>query len=59
LPCRKCRFEAAPFIAWCDCPNEESAAVVARKLMQRGFKQVRPLAGGLSAWRAAGLRIEH
>jgi membrane protein DedA with SNARE-associated domain/rhodanese-related sulfurtransferase len=51
--------ENAVVVVYCDCPNEESAAVVARKLMQRGFKQVRPLAGGLSAWRAAGLRLEH
>ena len=34
------------------------AALVARKLMERGFKRVRPLQGGIDAWRAAGLAIE-
>lgn len=41
-------------IVYCDCPNDASAAVVARKLKERGFKRVRPLAGGLEAWQAQG-----
>jgi membrane protein DedA with SNARE-associated domain/rhodanese-related sulfurtransferase len=41
-------------IVYCDCPNDASAAVVARKLRERGFKRVRPLAGGLEAWQARG-----
>lgn len=45
-------------IVYCACPNEASAALVARKLMERGFKRVRPLQGGIDAWRAAGLAIE-
>jgi len=31
---------------------------VARALMDRGFPRVRPLAGGLDAWIAAGFEIE-
>lgn len=41
-------------IVYCDCPNDASAAVVARKLKERGFKRVRPLSGGLEAWQARG-----
>jgi len=49
----------AVVVVYCACPNEASAALVARKLMQRGFKQVRPLRGGIDAWRDAGLELEH
>jgi len=45
-------------IVYCDCPNEASAAVVAKKLMRAGFARVRPLAGGLSAWVARGYAVE-
>lgn len=41
-------------IVYCDCPNEVSAAVLARELTRRGFKRVRPLAGGFEAWRSSG-----
>jgi membrane protein DedA with SNARE-associated domain/rhodanese-related sulfurtransferase len=41
-------------VVYCDCPNEVSAAVLARELQQRGFRRVRPLAGGFQAWRASG-----
>ena len=41
-------------ILYCTCPSEASAARVAKTLMNRGFKRVRPLAGGLEAWVAAG-----
>jgi rhodanese-related sulfurtransferase len=51
--------EDAVVVVYCACPNEASAALVARKLMQRGFRQVRPLLGGIDAWRAAGLELEH
>jgi membrane protein DedA with SNARE-associated domain/rhodanese-related sulfurtransferase len=42
-----------PIVVYCSCPNEASAAAVARKLVSRGFRQVRPLVGGLEAWNAA------
>jgi rhodanese-related sulfurtransferase len=49
---------AAEVIVYCDCPNEASAALLARKLHDQGFKHVRPLAGGLAAWRAKGLPLD-
>jgi membrane protein DedA with SNARE-associated domain/rhodanese-related sulfurtransferase len=41
-------------VLYCSCPNEASAAQVARLLMDRGFERVRPLHGGLDAWIEAG-----
>jgi membrane protein DedA with SNARE-associated domain/rhodanese-related sulfurtransferase len=38
-------------IIYCACPNEVSAARVALKLRQKGFTRVRPLKGGIDAWR--------
>lgn len=43
-----------PIVVYCDCPQEASAIIIARQLRQAGFLQVRPLAGGLEAWRQAG-----
>jgi rhodanese-related sulfurtransferase len=45
-------------IVYCACPNEASAAQVAKRLLQKGFKRVRPLAGGIDAWVAAGYQVE-
>jgi membrane protein DedA with SNARE-associated domain/rhodanese-related sulfurtransferase len=45
-------------IVYCACPNEASAARVAKKLMQRGYTRVRPLTGGIDAWVAAGYAID-
>jgi len=45
-------------ILYCTCPNEASAARVARILLNHGFKKVRPLHGGLDAWIAAGYSVE-
>ena len=45
-------------IVYCACPNEVSAARVAKLLMQHGFHRVRPLSGGIDAWVAAGYEIE-
>lgn len=45
-------------VLYCSCPNEASAAQVARLLMTHGFKRVRPLYGGLDAWIAAGYPAE-
>ncbi len=44
-------------ILYCTCPNEASAARVAKILMNHGFKRVRPLLGGLDAWVAAGYAV--
>jgi membrane protein DedA with SNARE-associated domain/rhodanese-related sulfurtransferase len=45
-------------IVYCACPNEASAAQVAKQLMARGYHKVRPLSGGIDAWVAAGHAIE-
>ena len=49
---------SAEVVVYCDCPNEASAARVASQLKQLGFVRVRPLAGGLEAWRSHGLPVE-
>jgi membrane protein DedA with SNARE-associated domain/rhodanese-related sulfurtransferase len=45
-------------VVYCACPNEASAALVARRLLKNGFKKVRPLHGGIDAWVAAGHAVE-
>ena len=45
-------------VAYCTCPNEASAAQVAKLLMNNGFRRVRPLYGGLDAWIAAGYAVD-
>ena len=45
-------------IVYCACPNEASAALVAKKLMRAGFKRVRPLRGGIDAWLERGYAVE-
>jgi rhodanese-related sulfurtransferase len=47
----------AELVIYCTCPNEASAALVAKALMSRGYKRVRPLLGGLDAWDAAGYPV--
>jgi len=46
-------------VVYCNCPNEVSAARVAKVLMAQGYRRVRPLLGGLEAWDAAGYGVEH
>ena len=48
----------AMVIVYCACPNDASAVLAARKLLERGFRNVRPLAGGIDAWIAAGHALE-
>jgi membrane protein DedA with SNARE-associated domain/rhodanese-related sulfurtransferase len=45
-------------VVYCACPNEISAARVAKRLQRAGFKRVRPLLGGIDAWERAGRPIE-
>ena len=45
-------------IFYCNCPNEASAAQVAKKLISLGYTRVRPLSGGLDAWIAAGHGVD-
>jgi rhodanese-related sulfurtransferase len=46
-------------VVYCTCPNEASAARVAKSLMTRGFTRVRPLLGGFDAWVEAGFSVDH
>lgn len=45
-------------IVYCACPNDASAVIAARKLLERGFRNVRPLAGGYDAWVATGRDVD-
>jgi membrane protein DedA with SNARE-associated domain/rhodanese-related sulfurtransferase len=45
-------------VVYCSCPNEVSSARVARLLQRRGFTRVRPLLGGIDAWRAENYPVE-
>jgi membrane protein DedA with SNARE-associated domain/rhodanese-related sulfurtransferase len=40
-------------VIYCDCPNEVSSAKTALLLRRKGFTRVRPLLGGIEAWRKA------
>jgi membrane protein DedA with SNARE-associated domain/rhodanese-related sulfurtransferase len=42
----------------CNCPNEASAVMAAKRLMELGHKRVRPLLGGLDGWVEAGYELE-
>ena len=46
-------------VVYCNCPNEASAKRAAQILLRKGLSRVRPLAGGLDAWVAAGHDVEH
>lgn len=46
-------------VLYCACPNEASAAKAAQLLLSKGYGKARPLRGGLDAWIAAGLAVEH
>jgi len=45
-------------VVYCDCPNDATAALVAKRLHAKGVAHVRPLAGGLEAWLKSGGSIE-
>jgi len=42
-----------PIVTLCACPEDAGAIQAARRLLDSGFRSVRPLAGGWEAWRAA------
>jgi membrane protein DedA with SNARE-associated domain/rhodanese-related sulfurtransferase len=48
---------ARKLVIYCSCPNEVSAAWMAKKLNEMGFSDVIPLRGGLDAWRDAGWQV--
>lgn len=48
----------AEVIVYCACPNEASAARIAKQLIRMGCIRVRPLTGGIFAWKDAGFDVE-
>ena len=44
-------------VIYCSCPNEVSAAWMAKKMTEAGFLDVLPLKGGIDAWRDAGRTV--
>src|SRR5262249_30175448 len=45
-------------VVYCDCPNDATAALIAKQLKAKGIHHVRPLAGGLEAWLTSGGQLE-
>ena len=45
-------------VIYCDCPNEASSAKTALLLRRKGFNRVRPLLGGIEAWRKANYPMD-
>jgi rhodanese-related sulfurtransferase len=39
-------------VVYCNCPNDVTAAQVAKEFIRNGFHRTRPLHGGLDAWNA-------
>jgi membrane protein DedA with SNARE-associated domain/rhodanese-related sulfurtransferase len=39
-------------VVYCSCPNDVTAAQVAKQFLENGFHRARPLLGGLDAWKA-------
>jgi len=44
-------------VLYCSCPNEVTAAKVAKAFMNHGYFNVRPLAGGIDAWIESGFAV--
>jgi rhodanese-related sulfurtransferase len=45
-------------VVYCSCPNEVSSARLAMRLQRKGFTRVRPLLGGIDAWRQKNYPLE-
>ncbi len=45
-------------VFYCTCPNSASMLHMARGLRQAGIRRMRPLCGGVEAWRRAGFPVE-
>ena len=45
-------------VLYCACPHQVSARRGAQILLGKGYRRVRPLAGGIEAWVAAGFAVE-
>ena len=46
-------------VLYCSCPNEASSARAALRLQRIGFKRVRPLLGGIDAWKKNHPQVNH
>ena len=46
-----------PIVFYCACPHDEAALKQAKKSLGEGYKNVKVLKGGASAWKDAGLPI--
>ena len=46
-------------VAYCSCPNEVTSARVARVFQRKGFTRIRPLLGGIEAWRGQNYPMEY
>jgi membrane protein DedA with SNARE-associated domain/rhodanese-related sulfurtransferase len=51
------RAHGGEAVVYCACPNEATAARVARRLIKMGYHPVRPLEGGIHAWQDAGFTL--
>ncbi|HEX5461631.1 MAG TPA: rhodanese-like domain-containing protein [Steroidobacteraceae bacterium] len=66
IPVETLRLESDPaalpldaeVIVYCACPNEASAARIAQQLIRMGCLRVRPLTGGIFAWKDAGFDVD-
>lgn len=45
-------------VLYCTCPSEETSLKVYRQLLERGFKRVKVLTGGLPAWKREKLQLQ-
>lgn len=45
-------------VVYCSCPNEVTSARFALRLHRKGFTRIRPLLGGIDAWRKQSLPLE-
>jgi membrane protein DedA with SNARE-associated domain/rhodanese-related sulfurtransferase len=45
-------------VVYCACPNEAAAARIAKQLKRLGLVKVRPLTGGIFAWKDAGFEVQ-
>lgn len=50
--------EKRPIVAYCACPDDHSAMVVASRLTKIGVKDIKVLTGGWNGWKAAGGKVE-
>ena len=47
-----------PVVMYCNCPNEVTSARMARLLLEKGYREVWPLLGGLDGWVELGYPTE-